>query len=103
MATFDFFQDVKVTIWARQKFSIEAESYEEALQKVERFKTEDAASDVNNDIDLDWLYDTWEPLDPKDNGNQATIELYDHGNSECKIKSDNSRYPLLGTNADIKH
>ena len=37
---FEFYQDVKVTVWARQKFTIEAESKEEALKMVEKFKKE---------------------------------------------------------------
>ena len=38
---FEFYQDVKVTVWARQKFSVEAESKEEALKMVEEFKIKD--------------------------------------------------------------
>lgn len=76
MDKFSFLQDVKVTVWVRQKFDIEAESYDDALTKIERFKTEDVSASSDFDIDTEWLFESWEPIDPKDNGNAATIELY---------------------------
>ena len=39
MEKFRFKQDVKVTVWVRQSFMIEAENKEDALKDVERFKT----------------------------------------------------------------
>lgn len=101
MQTFDFYQDVKVTIWARQKFSIEAESYEEALKQVEKYKTEDASANANGgpDCDIEWLYDTWEPLTPEENGGEPTIELYDNNCDILFPDSKKLRYKLLGTNA----
>lgn len=66
MADYTFIQDVKVTIWARQKFDIEAESYEEALKEVEQFKTEDVGTaGADLDPDVEWLFDTWEPVTPE--------------------------------------
>ena len=32
MKQFEFYQDFKVAVWRRQNFTIEAESYEEALK-----------------------------------------------------------------------
>ena len=96
MATFSFYQDVKVIIWARQRFNIEAETYEEALKQVEKYKTVDVGTD-GIDADVEWLFDTWEPIDPVDNADNATIELYDNGNV---VPSEGwSEDKLLGTNA----
>lgn len=86
MARYKFYQDVKVTVWQRQKFEIEAESYEEALKEVEKFKTEDVGAWIA-DYENETLFDTEESLSPEDNGGFHTIELYDE-NEE-----------LLGTNA----
>ena len=41
MKTFDFYQDRKVTCWERTQFSIEAESYKEALEIIKSWGGED--------------------------------------------------------------
>ena len=41
MNTFDFYQDRKVTCWERTQFSIEAESYKEALEIIKSWGGED--------------------------------------------------------------
>lgn len=38
MNTFDFYQDRKVTCWERTQFSIEAESYKEALEIIKSWR-----------------------------------------------------------------
>lgn len=87
MEKFRFKQDVKVTVWIRQSFTIEAENKEDALKKVERFKTEDVTGEIN-DVEYETLWETSELLCPEDNGGSWTIELYDdHDN-------------LIGKNAD---
>lgn len=87
MEKFRFKQDVKVTVWVRQSFTIEAENKEDALKKVERFKTVDVTSEIL-DVELKTLRDTEELMLPEENDNQCTIELYDdHDN-------------LIGKNAD---
>lgn len=86
MKNYKFFQDVKCTIWARQSFSIEAESYEEALKMAEKFKHEDVGLDSDINADVEWLYDTCEDLEPSDNCGECTIELYDDGNPECTFE-----------------
>ena len=87
MEKFRFKQDVKVIVWVRQSFTIEAESKEDALKKVERFKTEDVTGEID---DVDWrtLWDTQELMWPEENGGMCTIELYDEHNN------------LIGQNAD---
>lgn len=87
MEKFRFKQDVKITVWVRQSFEIEAENKEDALKEAERFKTVDAMSEIC-DVELETLLETQELMYPKDNGGSCTIELYDdHGN-------------LIGKNAD---
>ena len=87
MEKFRFKQDVKVTVWVRQSFVIEAESKEDALKKVERFKTEDVTDEID-DVECETLWETQELMYPKDNGGSWTIELYDERNN------------LIGQNAD---
>ena len=87
MEKFRFKQDVKITVWVRQSFEIEAENKEDALKEVERFKTEDVTGEID-DVELETLWDTEELMLPEENANQCTIELYDdHAN-------------LIGKNAD---
>ena len=87
MEKFRFKQDVKITVWVRQSFEIEAENKEEVLEKVEQFKTVDVTSEIDN-VECETLWDTQELMWPEENDNQCTIELYDdHGN-------------LIGKNAD---
>lgn len=76
---FEFYQDVKVTVWARQKFTIEAESKEEALNMVEKFKKEDIGTSGDSHLiwDTEWMTETWEDIPVEENGGCATIELYD--------------------------
>lgn len=87
MEKFRFKQEVKVKVWMRQSFTIEAENKEDALKKVERFKTVDAMSEIY-DVELETLRDTEVLMSPEENGGFHTIELYDdHDN-------------LIGKNAD---
>ena len=87
MEKFRFKQDVKVTVWIRQSFTIDAENKEDALKKAERFKTVDVLSEIC-EVELENLRDTEELMLPEENGGCHTIELYDdHDN-------------LIGTNAD---
>ena len=70
---FDFYIDEKVTIWNRLKFTIEAETLEEAVKlAIEKYESGD-------------LYDvTWEEvegvreiMEVGDNGGEPTEELFD--------------------------
>ena len=76
MEKFRFKQDVKVTVWVRQSFMIEAENKEDALKDVERFKTEDVTSEIC-EVESETLWDTEELMLPEENGGLHTIELYD--------------------------
>lgn len=85
MEKFDFYQDKKVSIWERSFFSVEAESYDQALAKVESHKSEcvDEFEIKSSEI----LFETMEELEPSDNGFAPTIELF---NSENKKIGDNT-------------
>ena len=91
MKEYNFYQDVKVTCWVRQKFTIEAESESEAKKIAEKYKSEDISESDDSDLILDteWLVGTCEPLSVEENGGCSTIELY------------NSKKELIGQNAEI--
>lgn len=81
MKKFEFYQDVKVTSWIRQGFTIEAESKEEALKMVERYKFEDVEKyeNINNS---EFIYDYTESISVDENNGFHTIELYDGETNE---------------------
>jgi hypothetical protein len=76
MAEFDFYLDQKHTIWYRNKFTIEANTLEEAKAKVVGM-CETNSDELPSD-DWDLLYETVEALSVGDNGGEATEELYTH-------------------------
>jgi len=74
MKEFDFYLDEKVTIWNRFKFSIEAETLEEAKEKAV-FMTIKNREDIDF-YDCDFLYDTQTDMHINDNLGNPTLELY---------------------------
>lgn len=81
---FEFYQDVKVSVWVRQYFSVEAESKEEAVKLVEKYAKIEV-DECDDDIyigDYEWLYDTWSNISVEENGGHSTIELYDLNSHE---------------------
>lgn len=76
--TFDFYQEVKVKVWKRQHFSIEAETEEEARELAKQCADKDVYDCDDIEIDNDeWLYDTGVQITPEENRGCATIEVYD--------------------------
>jgi hypothetical protein len=75
MATFDFYQDQHVKIWERVHFRIEADSKEEAIEKVKQYKDKDVAFEFGTDS-TEMLYDTEEVLEPQNDG-EPTLQIYD--------------------------
>ena len=68
MGKYKFYQDRKVTSWERDYFSVEADSYEEAVSIIRSW----GCADVSNISDKRLFYDKWfalpetsEPLLPK--------------------------------------
>lgn len=75
MENFKFYQDVKVELWKRQSFSIQADTEEEAIRLAEQFKTEDVTADID-DVDTEELYETEQLISSSENNGQNTIELF---------------------------
>lgn len=75
MKEFEFYQDIKVTVWERQRFSVEAESYEQALEIAKEYQHKDVSCDYPIG-DSEMLFETEEFLTPEENGGFSTIELY---------------------------
>lgn len=75
---FEFYQDVKVIVWQRQHFRIEAESIEEAREQAKRYTQFDVSYEDDIDVDeIEWLHDTEELMIPEDNNGESTIEVYE--------------------------
>lgn len=79
MGKYKFYQDRKVTSWERDYFSVEADSYEEAVSIIRSWECED----VSNISDSRLFYDEWfalpdtsEPLLPEENGGCPTMEIF---------------------------
>lgn len=73
---FEFYQDIKVTVWGRQRFTIEAESREAAREIAKKYAESDVAHEIE-DVDTEYLFDTEELLLPEENGGCSTIEVYE--------------------------
>lgn len=66
MAQFRFAQETKVATWIRDYYTIEAESYEEAIAKIKQYpdleemelKREATFDERDTDAILDWLYES---------------------------------------------
>lgn len=83
---YEFFKDTLGTIWYRDCVEIEADSYEEAKEKVIKA--------VENDDELDVVYsepiwDTWNELSPKDNDGQPTLEIQDSESDKIIYRNGN--------------
>lgn len=72
MKTFEFFLDQKVTTWMRTEFEVKAENLNEAAKIAKQM------FDAGDLDDLRWegIMDTYEILQPEDNGGESTAELY---------------------------
>jgi hypothetical protein len=86
---FDFYIDEKVMIWNRLKFSVEAETLEEAKDMAIFMVTQDREEIDFYDFEL--LHDTLTELEIEDNDGNSTIELY------CEKDTD-----LIYENADAE-
>ena len=75
MAKFEFVQDIKVSVWQRQRFYVDAENEKDAINKAKEFGTKDVSA-YDNYIDSETLYETEEGMSVDDNNGDATIEVY---------------------------
>jgi len=78
MKTFQFYQDIKVSVWQRQFFEIEAENEQDAKRLAMKFKNNDV-SDEAEYTHSETLYDTEEFIPVDENGGSDTIQLYLRG------------------------
>ena len=79
MAIFNFYQDQKSTVWDRHYFSVEASTYEEAVERVCLLKDEPIIENEGSGITFnscETLYDTTTLLSPEDNDGCSTLEIF---------------------------
>jgi hypothetical protein len=81
MKTFDFYRDEKQTIWVRTRFDIQAESYEQALEKIKQVESSPAES-YEDEMETEYLYETLESIDPEENEGNATCEIHSEDTDE---------------------
>lgn len=77
MENFEFYQDVKTTIWVRQYFTVKASTQEEANKMAMKYKNSDVSKDFDSGFtECEGLYDTEELVLPSENNGLPTIELF---------------------------
>jgi len=79
MKTFNFYQDVELTVWERHNFEIEAETKEEAINMI-KDKMKEVKFELEHPLfegDTETLYDTSEFNQPI---GSATVQVYDNEN-----------------------
>ena len=77
MEKFMFYQDELVSVWKRSKFEVEANSKEEAIEKIKDIDFEDGdLDDVGKFIESEYLFDTETLLEPSEQHN-STFEIED--------------------------
>lgn len=99
MAQFHFYQDAKLTVWERTRFTVDAETEEEALAIARQLaQTEESIDNYDEivDSDVETLADTIEYMYPADNDGQATVEVYKESNTPGQ------RATLIATNVEEK-
>ena len=78
MRTYKFYQDIKVSVWKRQYFEIEAASEQEAKRIAMKFKDCDVSEDEEY-TRTETMYETEEKMTVDENGGSDTIQLYLRG------------------------
>lgn len=76
MEKFKFYQDELVKIWRRSIFEIEANSKEEAVEKIKGLNLNNEDLDSIGEFETsEYLYDTFEVLKPGDAVKDSTVEI----------------------------
>ena len=83
--TFRFYQDLKIVTWNRAEFTVDAETKEQAIEKIKSLNlgNVDVCNIIDDDVDVidnDILWDTQELLNVNENNGHPTIEVYDDDN-----------------------
>lgn len=80
MEKFDFYQDTKITCWQRTHFVVNAQSYEEAIQRIQMWADKDVYGEEDGKnveiICAETLFDTTENMDKTENGGKPTVEIF---------------------------
>lgn len=82
MQTFNFYADEKHTIWTRIEFTIKAETYEQALEKIKAVEKDDYSVIYDDEMDTEYLYETLEEMTPEENKGKATLEIHSEDTNE---------------------
>ena len=76
MGKFIFNYDQLVSVWEKERFEVEADSIEEAIEKVKSVNLkEDGLESVGTFMDCEYLYDTTTDLAPGEIIEGSTIEI----------------------------
>lgn len=95
MEDFYFYQDRKVTCWERDFFTVQAESYEEAVAIVKARYGAERTEETDGRIQFEEcraLCETAEDLTPEENGGCPTLEVFD---DDGNFIMSNASSPLL--------
>lgn len=77
MEKFQFYQDELVLVWKRSTFEVEANSREEAIEKIKKIDFERGDLDeVGEFNESEFLFETENSLEPDENYN-STLEIVD--------------------------
>ena len=79
MGKYKFYQDCKVTSWERDHFTVEADSYEEAVAIIRSWNCEDVSNIIDSRLcygQWEALHDTSERMFPEDNNGSPTMEIF---------------------------
>ena len=82
---YKFYLDRKVTVWERDKFEIDTDSKEEAINQIKQQFSEEGDS-FYIEGETENLYDTQEFMSPKEN-QAATIEIFDDETNEVILSN----------------
>jgi hypothetical protein len=70
-----FFIDRKQTVWERSHYTIEAESYEKAVERIKEIAINE--DDIANEFDqCEIMYETAIPMTPEENDYCSTVEVF---------------------------
>lgn len=89
MPKFEFYQEVKMKIWEKQFFTLEADTYEDALKFLEEHKNEEIAwmnDERISDTFFEYESECSEAIPPSENNGCATKMIY---------KTDDRQEPLF--------
>lgn len=75
MKSFELILDEKVEVWRRTRCIVKTNTLEEAIELVKNGKYDCLDSEI--------LYETEYVMDPKDNENEPTVEIFDETVTTC--------------------